>query len=469
MSPNEGPALVQRAGRRVAGVVSGLAIVLGLFVAFMTPLTYIYQSYRYEEAELRAEAQRRAAVVSKHIYGNSRMWRFEVLRLEEILGVGDVDGPARRYGLRTLPDDKAVIAQGPELPAPLLARSADVFDGTLRVARLTVETSLRPALIEALLLGLASAVVALAIFLVARVLPLRVVRAAFRHLEKAHSALLDARVQAEAASRAKSGFLASMSHELRTPLNAILGFSEITKDELFGPMENARYLEYQALIHRSGTHLLSLIDDVLDLSKAEAGMEELREAPFEASEVVDAALRIVSAEAGKGGLRLRHSIEEGLPMIFGDERRIRQVLLNLLSNAVKFTGPGGEVSVTVRREADGGALIEVADSGVGLAPSDIAIALTPFGQVENPYTADHKGSGLGLPLAKRLVELHGGDLGVESQPGVGTTVSVRLPAGRMVQAAAPARPGQREPAGAGIQPPSIGRRESLAHSVIEAS
>jgi signal transduction histidine kinase len=232
-----------------------------------------------------------------------------------------------------------------------------------------------------------------------------------------------------------------MSHELRTPLNAILGFSEITKEEMFGPMGNARYLEYQGSIHRCGTHLLSLIDDVLDISKAEAGMEELREAPFEVLGVVDAALRIVSADAGKGGLRLLRDVEDGLPKIFGDERRIGQVLLNLLSNAVKFTEPGGDIRLTVRRETDGEALFQVADSGVGLAPEHLQRAFTPFGQVENRYTKKHRGSGLGLPLAKRLVELHGGSLGVESQPGVGTTMSVRLPASRMLAPASEPVPG----------------------------
>jgi signal transduction histidine kinase len=441
MASIDGLALVRREARRVARVVSGLAIVLGLFVALTAPLGYIYQCYRYEDTGLQAEAQRRAALVSKHLYGNSRLWRFEVLRLEEILGGDEPGRPILRYRLRTLPDDKVVIEMGPQIQAPLLARSVDVFDGARRVASLTVEGSLRPALIEALLLGMASAAIAFAIFVVARVLPLRVVRNAFRHLTEAHSALAEARAEAEATSKAKSEFLASMSHELRTPLNAILGFSEITKEEMFGPMGNARYLEYQGSIHRCGTHLLSLIDDVLDISKAEAGMEELREAPFEVLGVVDAALRIVSADAGKGGLRLLRDVEDGLPKIFGDERRIGQVLLNLLSNAVKFTEPGGDIRLTVRRETDGGALFQVADSGVGLAPEHLQRAFTPFGQVENRYTKKHRGSGLGLPLAKRLVELHGGSLGVESQPGVGTTMSVRLPASRMLAPASEPVPG----------------------------
>ncbi len=238
--------------------------------------------------------------------------------------------------------------------------------------------------------------------------------------------LLQAKDEAEMASRSKSSFLAHMSHELRTPLNAIIGFSEVIAREVMGPITNAHYRDYADDIHASGQHLLSLINDLLDLSKIEAGKLELFEEAIDLPALVNRCAVFVTEDLRARPLRLDLDIGPGLTAVFCDERKLKQVLLNLLSNAVKFTA-AGRISVTARREGADALLIEVADTGVGIAPRDIAKAMTPFGQVEGTLTREHKGTGLGLPLAKQLIELHGGTLALASEPGRGTMITIHLP------------------------------------------
>jgi PAS domain S-box-containing protein len=245
--------------------------------------------------------------------------------------------------------------------------------------------------------------------------------------------------RAEAASRAKSEFLANMSHELRTPLNAIIGFSEVMRGELFGAFGNSRYLEYAADIHDSGMHLLTMINDILDLSRAEAGELTLNDQEVDLRIAALAAARLVRDRAAAAALTVSVELEEDLPRLRADERMVKQMLINLLSNAVKFTPDAGRITVTARLEANGGLALMVRDTGVGMAPEDIPVALTPFRQIESLLTRKHGGTGLGLPLVKSLVELHGGKLGIESQPGTGTAVTLRFPPARVVPAAAPAR------------------------------
>lgn len=263
------------------------------------------------------------------------------------------------------------------------------------------------------------------------------------------SDLRAARDGAEAASRAKSEFLASMSHELRTPLNAIIGFSEVIKDETFGSMGKPQYRDYAEDIHASGRHLLSLINDILDLSKVESGTDELYEEELAVPETVDTALRLVRERAGKAGVELACDIGEGLPHIWADERKLKQVLVNLLSNAVKFTEAGGKVGVKVRSAPDRGLTIEIADTGIGIAPEDVHVALSQFGQIDNAFNRRHEGTGLGLPLTKALVEMHGGTLDLQSEVGVGTTIAIRLPAWRLVDSSGGGRPADDAPAVAG--------------------
>ena len=234
---------------------------------------------------------------------------------------------------------------------------------------------------------------------------------------------------AEAANRTKSEFLANMSHELRTPLNAIIGFSEMIKVEMFGPV-GERYRGYANDIYNSGSHLLELINEILDLSKLEAGRFELFEENVDVAEMVEACLHIVETQAQKSKVRITTALDPEIRLIRADDRRMRQVLINLLSNAVKFTPEGGKIRLSSFLK-EGGLAIEVRDSGIGIAPEDMSKVMTSFGQVESKISRKHEGTGLGLPLAKHLVELHGGTMTLESQVNVGTTVTVVLPADRI--------------------------------------
>ncbi len=237
---------------------------------------------------------------------------------------------------------------------------------------------------------------------------------------------------AEKANKAKTEFLASMSHELRTPLNAIIGFSNAIKDQIFGPLGHSRYVEYMDDIQASGEHLLSLINDILDVSAIEAGKAELSEEELSIPMIVDASHTLIRARAKQGKLSLELDIADNLPGIWGDQRRIKQVLLNLLSNAIKFTPEGGTITTTAQLINNSGLTISVADTGVGMAEKEITKAMTQFGQVDSELDRKHEGTGLGLPLAKGLIELHEGCFDVISEKGKGTTVSVTFPPQRVI-------------------------------------
>jgi signal transduction histidine kinase len=219
-----------------------------------------------------------------------------------------------------------------------------------------------------------------------------------------------------------------MSHELRTPLNAILGFSEILKAQMPAISSEETRREYADSIWSSGCHLLSIVDDVLDMSKVEAGEMDLDFEHFDPVALLESCLRLVENQARQDGVALVSNIASDLPPAYGDERRIKQVLINLLSNAVKFTPEEGKISVWLGSADNGGLEFNVSDTGIGIDPSDIEKVLTPFGQVENTYARRFGGTGLGLPIAKSLVEMHGGSFTLESKVGAGTKVSFSLPA-----------------------------------------
>jgi signal transduction histidine kinase len=240
------------------------------------------------------------------------------------------------------------------------------------------------------------------------------------------------KVGAEAANRTKSEFLANMSHELRTPLNAIIGFSEVIKTASFGPLHD-RYRDYANDIFNSGSHLLKLINELLDLTKLEAKQFELQEEEVELSGLIASAVHLMEPQAETAKVRLTSYVEQGLPVIRADERRLRQILFNLLSNAVKFTPEGGRVQVTAR-STEQGMLVTVKDNGVGMSPEQLPKAMEPFRQIDSKISRKYEGTGLGLPLTKHLVELHGGTLSLESALSIGTTVTFTIPRERFAGA-----------------------------------
>lgn len=257
-----------------------------------------------------------------------------------------------------------------------------------------------------------------------------------RALERTAKRAAEAQLRAEQAARVKTDFVAHISHELRTPLNAVIGFGELLERQIFGPLGNPKYIEYAHDIRESGQHLLSLINDVLDLSKIEAGRMELNWETLVPQEVVRASLVLVSAQANARGTPIRIEVSDDLPLLYGDARAIKQILVNLLSNALKFTPSGGDVRIVAEAEDDG-VLFTVSDDGPGMTPAEIEIALTPFGQVSGMVADSERGTGLGLALANRLAELHGHPLEIRSAPGRGTRVSFRVPRSESAQARLP--------------------------------
>jgi two-component system, cell cycle sensor histidine kinase PleC len=261
--------------------------------------------------------------------------------------------------------------------------------------------------------------------------------ALFGELEQSKAISDEARGRAEAANIAKSRFLAQMSHELRTPLNAILGFSEVMNNEIFGPHAVPTYKEYCNDIHNSGVHLLNLINEILDLSRIEAGRLELHEEPVSLLLVVEDCNHLLTLRAKNRGITIHEVFESELPRLWADERAIRQICLNLLSNAIKFTPQGGDIWLKVGWTASGGQYMSVKDTGPGIPEEEIPIVLASFGQGSNSIKSAEQGAGLGLPIAKSLVDLHGGTFQLKSKLRIGTEVIVTFPPERVVSALAP--------------------------------
>lgn len=245
-----------------------------------------------------------------------------------------------------------------------------------------------------------------------------------------------ARDEAEAANRAKTQFLANMSHELRTPLNAIIGFSELIKGQALGPVGHDKFLEYADDVHASGCHLLEIINDVLDMARMEAGMSTLQEEPMDLVEVAAMAMRRIETKARLGEVEVKAEGERSL-MVLADPAKMDQAIANLLSNAVKFTPPGGRIAVCVRTSLDGGAVVEIEDTGIGMSASEVARVREPFYQAEAVLSRRHGGTGLGTPLSEAIARLHGGRLEIDSEPDVGTSVRLILPPERLIRQSPP--------------------------------
>ncbi len=244
-------------------------------------------------------------------------------------------------------------------------------------------------------------------------------------------------MEAEKANRSKSEFLANMSHELRTPLNAIIGFSDILGKELFGPLGDTRYTDYVGDIHKSGRHLLAVINDILDLAKAESGKLSLEDRDVDLGSCLYDCVRMCRVRAETRGVDVVPQCPEEPVMAIVDERLISQVVINLLSNAIKFTPEGGRVGVSLRADSRDGILIEVSDTGIGISAENIDRVMRPFEQVESSFARVHDGTGLGLPLSQKLTQLHGGLLTLESELGQGTIARVHLPASRLLSRSEP--------------------------------
>ena len=248
-----------------------------------------------------------------------------------------------------------------------------------------------------------------------------------------------AKEQAEIANKAKSEFLANMSHELRTPLNAILGFSDVLQREMFGPLGSERYVSYAQDIHNSSSHLLVIINDILDLSKAEAGKLTLDEEEVELPDVLERCLRMFHDKAVSKGVKLLVDLPIDAPTLHADHRLVSQVVINLLSNALKFTPSGGKITMDFVRNDNGGGCIRILDTGEGISRENLEKVVQPFFQVESAFSRTHGGTGLGLPLVQKIMELHGGHMTIESELGQGTTVSIHFPKSRVIAPTATAK------------------------------
>jgi signal transduction histidine kinase len=378
------------------------------------------------------------------------------------------DNPPDRKSDRYAIYDRAhaLLAEiGSPPPWPVMRIEMPLRNDKVDLGTVVVEQSLQPLIRDCCLVALATALLSALALLVFRALPINAfyrtmvrldqaqlararaesgLRAHVVELEQSKGALQETtdRLQvaldaAAESSQAKSQFLATMSHELRTPLNAIIGFSEIMENEMFGPVSNERYLEYINLINGSGRHLLALVNEVLDLSKAGAGKLEIYDGQIDLALLARDLIRTMQATADNAHVEIISKVSTNMPHLRADPQRITQVLLNLISNAIKFNVASGTVIIEADCQPNDGFTISVTDSGIGIATEDIPKALERFGQIEDSFTRRHQGTGLGLPISKKLVELHGGTLLLKSAVGEGTCVTVWLPPERIITPTAP--------------------------------
>lgn len=413
---------------RLTRLVKTIATSVALVVAILVPVSYFFVAYRYEASHLLTEATMQGTRISEYLAGGRVSLESQVGKIANALSVSQIDGVRTQ---RVIDDaGRLVVETGQAQPSPIIMRATLLFADGTPVGILEFETSLRPLIIRTLVAATLGLALASLIRVTVWTVPIRIVRNAFERLAESDRELRIARDRAEAGNRVKSEFLAVMSHELRTPLNAIIGFAELMHRRMYGPMGHKRYEEYAGTILESGGHLLSMVNDILDLSKAEAGELELCDEVVDLADAVEQALRMIDPQAMAGGIGVRSNVSRNCPYLLGDRRRILQVILNLLSNAVKFTEPGGRVDLEVGVDHGGGICLRVCDTGIGMAEADIPRALSVFQQVDVGHTRKYDGTGLGLPLTKRLIEAHDGTMTLESRHAEGTIVTARFPAHR---------------------------------------
>jgi signal transduction histidine kinase len=423
-------------------VVAISAALIGLLVALTVPAGFGVVAYRDQVRIAEFRARLSAERVGQFAYVHGPTWRYSWHRMPELISFVNTDGLVHQ----TVTDEKGeTLATLGELPArPRLGAAAPIVSGGERIGTVEVEISLLPFLLQLAVLTALGLLLGLGTYGCAYAVPMRALRRATEDLvaietqlreqvaqtEAALAISMEERRRAEDASRTKSDFLANISHELRTPLNAIIGFSDAMRMQFFGPLAE-RYRAYSEDIHGSGEHLLRLIEELLDIAKIESGHLELHREHVDLHALLAVCARLTGLRAEMLGITVRLETDPNLPTTLSlDPIRTRQIVLNLLSNAIKFTPRGGSVTLEARRTDDAGVEIAVSDTGIGMTAEQVAVALQPFRQIDNAYTRQHGGTGLGLPIAKSLTEAHGGTLAIESLPGRGTRVVVRMPIGQ---------------------------------------
>lgn len=409
-----------------------MAGAMALTVPFVLATAYFVVSHSSQMASLSTESEINARLITTLINDNPELWRFEILRLEQML--------ARRPGDRTPETRRVIHGDGSEVARsednfslPYLAARHPVFDAGVQVGEIEITRSLTPLLIGTGLTALFGSLLGMAIFVLVKVLPVRAMRRLSEELERENNQLLAAQHAARAAedaSRLKTTFLTTMSHELRTPMNGMLGFVALALDEIQEETQDETLRMYLQEASNSGQDLLRIVEDILDYSKAEAGKIEMRAAPMSLFNTLESVCLRLEPAASAKGLQLLRSIDPTIPTtLMGDKARIVQVMNNLVGNAVKFTERGSvrmEARLLERTANTVRVSIAVADTGIGIAAAQLDRIFEPFSQADGSLTRKYGGTGLGLAITHRLVELMEGGIEVYSEAGAGSTFTVFL-------------------------------------------
>lgn len=415
-------------------LLNRLAAGTALLIAFALPGLFFYVGYDRVKSDMafRSHVITNQIAVFANIQGDT--WRYSSPRLPELVAIGDPDGRFNvRISVLNHGDETLVLQRGLDQAFPAVSFREAILGRGKVIGFFEISISARPLLLETGLIFLGASGLGLALYLIFCRVPLRLLRQSLSAIEQSRLDLADEvklkHIEAERANDAndaKSKILAQMSHEMRTPLNAIIGFSEIIKAQMFGPVSDT-YLNYSRDINDSGQHLLGLVNALLDLSMLERQKVEVTIGTASLHEIISKTIILVREQAKAKDIEIATRIDRAIPdSIQTDRGKLFQVLINIAINAVNYTAPGGRVTIGARPYRDGFEL-SVEDNGIGMSEADIRVALEPFGQVRNIFTNNTKGTGLGLPIAKSFIELLHGTFEITSEPAVGTKVTIRLP------------------------------------------